>query len=397
MKPPSKPGTVALPLACCLAIVPPLLMVDIMVIAEWHGIPWCALGDGWAWWSASYLALHGQIATVFTPAAISLWVDQHTGCGPHMWSYPPPMLLLVMPLGFLPPVPAVMLFDVLGVAWFGRAIRLAGITGGLWAALMFSPVMVFNLFSQQNGAWTGGLFIAGVALSERRPLAGGVLLGLLVAKPQLWVLMPMFLIGRRNYRALAAMLVMVGFLALATVAVFSFQSWALFLSRVVPTMGNDLNLWAAPHHSHQIVTVFALARWLGVGVGWSKAIQAVFTVAALLGALWLGRRDRLDQFHRWAYLGILSVLATPFMQNYDLFPATFGCGVLLRGLLATQTVKYGRAEAIVIAALWIIPGLTPWLALEPVPSVAPLLVLAILGFGGRRLWTTEAIGREINV
>ena len=76
----------------------------------------------------------------------------------------------------------------------------AGRPDTLWLALALPPVLV-NAITGQAGFLTAALFVGGMALLPKRPFAGGLLLGLLVVKPQLGLVLPFALLaGRRMAR-----------------------------------------------------------------------------------------------------------------------------------------------------------------------------------------------------
>ena len=229
------------------------------------------------------------------------------------------MLLLVLPLGMLPPLIAIALFDGLGLLCFGWAIRLAGIKDRLWIAMMVSPVVIYNFASNQNGAWFGAFLIAGLLLAEKRPVAAGFLLGLLTVKPQLCLLLPAYLLGRRNWRCLIAAGLTAVLLFAASILLFSFHSWVLFVSSVLPAMQTVLARAAVPHQNFMFITLFALARWAGLPVEWANIIQLIGTAAAMAAVYVIARQERFEPAVRWALVALLGVLATPYMQRYDMF------------------------------------------------------------------------------
>src|SRR4029077_284984 len=71
-------------------------------------------------------------------------------------------------------------------------------------SLILAPAVAFNIGSGQNAFLTSALLIGGFILLPSRPGAGGVLLGVLTYKPQLWLLAPVALVAAREWRALAA-------------------------------------------------------------------------------------------------------------------------------------------------------------------------------------------------
>ncbi|HEY0300097.1 MAG TPA: glycosyltransferase family 87 protein [Rhizomicrobium sp.] len=117
------------------------------------------------------------------------------------WHYPPYFLLIAAPLSALPYLAALAVWQIatallyLGALWLllreGPLAR-----DPLWplAALGFTAVFV-NLTHGHNGFLTAALFAGGLALLDKRPVAAGVLFGLLAYKPQFAVMIPLVLVA----------------------------------------------------------------------------------------------------------------------------------------------------------------------------------------------------------
>ena len=68
---------------------------------------------------------------------------------------------------------------------------------------MAMPPVLINAITGQAGFLIAALFIGGMALLPKRPLLGGMLLGLMVIKPQLGLVLPFALAAGREWRAFA--------------------------------------------------------------------------------------------------------------------------------------------------------------------------------------------------
>ena len=118
------------------------------------------------------------------------------------WVYPPPFLLLILPLGILGPMASLRCFP-LGPA--SRACCSRSKPGPasreqravLIVSTAASPAAMFTLLAGQNAFFTAALLVGGLAMLGRTPAMAGALLGLLVFKPQLAVLVPVALLARR--------------------------------------------------------------------------------------------------------------------------------------------------------------------------------------------------------
>src|ERR1700744_476261 len=135
------------------------------------------------YWSGPFLALHGRAGELYDLGAFHAFERSITG--PHLdfyhYSYPPVLLLLMLPLALVPYVPALGVWLV--ATWYGfyRALRLTGRDGVLLLSLA-APALFVNAVGGQNGALTAVLLGGGLLLLDRRPIVAGILFGLLVYK-----------------------------------------------------------------------------------------------------------------------------------------------------------------------------------------------------------------------
>ena len=72
----------------------------------------------------------------------------------------------------------------------------------------------------------------GLSLLERRPYLAGFLFGMMIYKPQLALLLPVALLGGRQWRAFAAASVTAGVLLAASALWFGTDVWAEYLRNV---------------------------------------------------------------------------------------------------------------------------------------------------------------------
>ena len=141
-----------------------------------------------------------------------------------------------------------------------------------------SPASLENLLEHQNAALLTALIGGGLLLVPRRPRLAGALIGLATFKPQLGLVLPLFLLRRARmafiYAALAAVL-----LAGAALLAFGPAAWAGFIHFTGPAMRNVLLTGQPPEFAGGLISVFALARPLGVHA--ALLIQGAVTLAAI--------------------------------------------------------------------------------------------------------------------
>jgi len=337
------------------------------------------LGDGMNVWVATRLVLSGHLDVVLNP-----WLPPPGVAGARFrgWVYPPSMLLAVMPLGLLPLAWGVLVFDAISLAVLAVCLRAARFGWALSAAILLCPATLDDLSDSQNGALLAGLLVAGLWKSETSPWRGGVLLGLATIKPQLGVLVPFYLLARGNWRAIASAAGTAAGLLIASAVAFGADSWSDFIFRATPFTAALLDFVTASAENGPragLLSVFSLVREAGGTVELAYGIQAVSTVAVCAGA-WLAGRRITDLELRLAILLEMISLATPYLWCYDMIPGSVGVALLVRAGLRRG---YLRGEFLLLALLWVTPGLGVYLAAQQLPSFCPPVVAAVLFYAWR--------------
>ncbi len=137
-------------------------------------------------WGGAKLFWLGKVAWVFDPENFNTWLSGYIAPGSMQlyatWSYPPSMLLALLPFGLLP-------LPIALISWliFIHALLCLGLhytRMGLWvtAAVALSPAALYSVSYGQNGALTAALLIAGVWTVDRRPMCAGICIGALIIK-----------------------------------------------------------------------------------------------------------------------------------------------------------------------------------------------------------------------
>ncbi len=333
----------------------------------------------WLWAAGKLLAAH-DVAAIFTPDRFGAYLKGIFGqqLEQYAWSYPPSMLFLAIPAGHWPILVEFAVYMVIqfGVLW--SVGRLACQSHSLWFAVLVSLAALEAILAGQNGALTSALLVGGLLLADARPLLAGVLFGLLTVKPQLGLLVPVCLLAARNWRALVAATVTAAALVVASSLVFGLQSWILFWQNTRPFMTWILQRdWGGEYYQRIMVTVFAAARSLGLGLATSEALQAAVGLLAAVCVWRLWSRPSTDVGARMAATVCCSLLATPYAYNYDVI-----CLAASVVLLAASTRSLAGAAVLALAWLW--PGLTVWASLSGLQWFSPALLAAVAIMAYRR-------------
>jgi glycosyl transferase family 87 len=110
-------------------------------------------------WAAGHLAALGKGDIFFDLGKFNLAIRGMFGAGfpEQIWPYPPPILLIAVPLSTLPLLPGFLLYtcSTLGLLW--AALRSGGMTRAACGAVLLSPAVADNALAGQNAALTGAL------------------------------------------------------------------------------------------------------------------------------------------------------------------------------------------------------------------------------------------------
>jgi hypothetical protein len=320
------------------------------------------------------------------------------------FNYPPPAAVLYGLVAWLPMKSAglvqasLTLLLVPLVACTLRAVSPGVGAAGAAVALLLHPAFFINLSLGQNALITVWVLAAAWALTARgRETWGGAVLGLLVAKPNIFAaaLCVPLVLGRWRMVAAAA-----GGALLLCAGTAVITGWQPFLdyagviagvSRMheLPGYGLDLQYSAAG----------LFRRWLGVGPG-ADALALITSAAVVLLTALAGWRCWRPGHEHFALLCGASLAAglwvNPHLNHYDLLPLA-AAFVLAMGEWR-RTGTWGRLAlvgtgALVYASLpW--DASWPWSRILPVPGVAILALWLLLL--GRMVAGVERERRELS-
>jgi hypothetical protein len=331
-------------------------------------------------WSAGYLATHGQLAILFDRENYNLALHALFGSGVpnHVWSYPPPWLLIAAPISALPFLTGFLVWTCVTLLALWVALRAGGLPASACAAVLCSPAAADNALAGQNGALTAALLLGGLLLADRRPLVAGAMFGALVFKPQLAFLVPICLVASGNWRALIAGAVVAGTGVLTSALLFGSEAWIDFFTRTQPTLSAILREpWAGTPFQRIFASPLMAARSIGASFPVAYAVQIVFSVGCGVGVWRIWHRLGDDPVLRVAMTSPLILAASPWVHNYDMIP-----------LAATVVILFAHADCrsllLLLGFAWFWPGATTILSIPPSLEVASILLVEC--FAIRRLY-----------
>src|SRR5262249_23047072 len=139
-------------------------------------------------WLAARLAWQGAAGQVYDIDAFTRSMRQllpYMPVGQYAFAYPPPFLLLVLPLGALSLPAAFLAWIAASLAAFAASLYAIFPRRAVLLAAVLAPGFTLNLWFGQTGLLCGALIGLAFALAPARPWLAGVALGLLVLKPHL--------------------------------------------------------------------------------------------------------------------------------------------------------------------------------------------------------------------
>lgn len=343
------------------------------------------LGTDFAsFWIAARLAREGHVSAVYDPSLYAAVQERlfPTMSGRYMYPYPPPFLLLCLPLAFLAYLPAL-------VAWLGATFVpfftcVRRILPERWAILpVFAfPAVFANLGHGHNGFLTAACLGGAMILAEERPYLAGLCLGFLIFKPHLALVAPFALLAARRWRVIAgAATSAITFCALS-LAVLGGDAWRGFrqmtrLSRSIVEQGLA-EYW-------KMQSVFSAVRLVHGGIRLAYAVQIVVAIGVLALVVKTALR-RPGAEAEGALVVAATPLCIPYIMDYDL---------VLLALPLAWTLARARASAwepwekIVLFAAYVLPLVARPLAMAAALPLAPVVLGALFAIVLRRVRREE--------
>jgi alpha-1,2-mannosyltransferase len=385
----------------------------IFLVLGMAGVIWAALSDNGVLtpdglplgadfinvYATSHLVLQGSPEIAYDPvrhnAVEHALVDFDPGAY-FGWHYPPMALFLVAPLALLPFMGA--LFVWLGVTFVGY---LAVLRASLPKDLPVGPAVLvlvgftgvfINVINGQNGFLTTALLGAAfLALARGRPWLAGVLIACLLYKPQFGVLIPLALLAGGYWRSVVAASAAGLVLIAASYLVFGAETWQAFLGST--TFTRDVVLEAGGTGWHRIQSVFSMVRMAGGGIEAAYAAQTIVLLGLALLIVIVWRRPSAPFAIKAAMLAAASLLATPYVLDYDLI-------VLALVLIWVTADGLERGflpwEKTFLAVIWLWPLLSRMLAQAAQIQFSPIILGILVWMLYRRAGSLPSVTSDLN-
>jgi hypothetical protein len=329
-------------------------------------------------WVAAKLTLSGNLMPLFDfgayQSAITYWFGHMV---PAMaWSYPPQLLLLIWPLGYLNYPLALTAWSALTFGLFAWAVvgyAPRGARALPILVLLLAPASLVNFLSGQNGFLTAALLLGGLRLVSSRPIAAGIFFGLLSLKPQLGLMLPFALAVMGAWRTIFAAAVTTLLLVAASILLFGLAAWAAYFAATAQiehaTLGRFTGFFILIMPS-----IYGALGLLGVAPVYCVMVQFMVAVPVFVAALWAVRKT--SDISRRAFIVVSATfLISPYSFNYDM---PMLAGVILWRFLDARPLRLWETR--IHAAAWLIPVYIVALHLLKLP-LAPVVLLGLFAVG----------------
>lgn len=290
------------------------------------------------------------------------------------WHYPPFFFAVAIVVAAVPYAWGLSIWLCLSLAGYIVVLRaILPRRETLLSALAFPAVFV-NIGHGQNGFLTAALLGGALQLMDRRPWTSGMLIGMLAYKPQFGVLIPVALLAAERWSTVVAAIATVIALALTSFAAMGLNIWKAFLDSTAFTQSVVLEQGGTGWE--KIQSIFSALRALDFGIHSAYAAQISLALALAIGIAWLWRSEAAFELKASA-LATASLLATPYMLDYDMVVLAVGIAFFARHGLARGFHPY---EITILAFAWIVPLISRSIAgvtFIPLGLIAMLLLYAI--------------------
>ena len=336
-----------------------------------------------AFWSAGRFALDGQAAEAYDLDAQqeqlkTLFNNPDTKL--TAWLHPPVFYLITTPFATLPYLPSLLCWVGLGLVAYALMIhRIEASRTAMVLALAFPPALL-NVVHGQTGLLYAALFAGALMMLNHRPWIAGLLIGVLVIKPQLGLPIPFALLAGGFFRSFVAAALTVIALCGMSAAFFGPSVWAGFFEATEISRGMILESGGVGWHKFQ--SAFASFRLWGAPVSLAYLLHFMIALPIAAYTIWAWTRD-IDPRLKQAALITSCCLMTPYIYDYDLALLAPGLGWFI-----LYTIEHGALayEKFCLGCAWMAPSVARPIAEFthiPLGLFSMWLIFALIA---RRIW-----------
>ncbi|KWV44790.1 hypothetical protein AS156_01890 [Bradyrhizobium macuxiense] len=319
------------------------------------------------------LIFDGDRFTGFLNTAFADWLSKPLAFRP--WAYPPSFLMLLLPFASLGFFGSYLAFQAASAGLMAVTLR-ANAAGSpspgiLLAMVLLCPASAINVIDGQVAFLVVALIVAGLGSLEKRPVLGGLALGLLTFKPQFCILVPLALIAAGRWRALWAAGLSALAMAVASGLIFGWDLWLRWYPVMIDNLVRPDAKWIE-YGRMWGNSVYTCVSLLGAPPALASAIQLAAMIGAAVSVV-LAFRSQLSPTQKTAVFLAATLLAAPHSGPYDQLL------LVVAGVYWLMT--QGRTQPMwcwtVMLMIWLVPIVSPPL-LFTTGRFAPLLTAMLI-------------------
>jgi glycosyl transferase family 87 len=304
------------------------------------------------------------------------------------WHYPPFFFAVAFLVAAVPYACGLAVWLVASFAAYLAMLRAILPRGETLLIAAAFPAVFINIGHGQNGFLTAALLGGALHLLDRKPWLAGVLIGLLAYKPQFGVLIPIALLAGQRWNTIGAAALTVAAIVALSFAMLGGDVWQAFLDSMKFTQ--TIVLEQGDTGWEKIQSIFSATRSWGVNVPTAYAIQGALALLLAGSIAWLWHSDAAFEL-KAAALAIASLLATPYVLDYDLVVLSVALAFFARHGFLRGFRDY---EISLCAAAWLVPLLSRGVAGATGVPLGLIVLLTFYGFVLRRAVRDHAIAND---
>jgi len=331
-------------------------------------------------WPAGLLARQGWFDKLYDPVAFAAF-RQHVLVsteGRMDWFYPPPSLLPLTAVSYLPIGPAFLVWTLSLIVLAGFMLRSAKVSWPVLLVGLLSPASLWNIEMGQWEIFCGSVLVTGLLLQSRRPGVAGILLSFMLFKPQAAFALPAGLLAAGRWWLVFCGVLGVAVLCSVTTTFFGLDVWRVWWESGLNSAHYTL-VQPHPQWFMEGASVFWAMRNAGASVQAAYAVQVLATLTALAVVAHAWRDQRFSTERRLALTVVGGVLVTPYLFIVDL--------VAYEIALALLAERRGWRIDPLDAFFWLWPMLSPAIYIWKGWLLTPVVMAALL----LRLWAPVAL------
>ncbi len=330
-------------------------------------------------WAAGHLARLGHLDWLYSSHSFFAWKQAQFGTASKIedWIYPPTVLLIGVPLSFLPLFSAFLVWDAgsLFVAIF--LLRWSRLSWPVLLVGLLAPASWRSLELGQWGIITGAMVIAGLLAATRHPVRAGILLGLVTLKPQQGIIVPIAWLAAGFWRAIALASITFGLLALAVILWLGPHAWSLFFTNSSAMARELLNAPPGQAYMSTGISVFWMCRTMGATVALAYQGQILATLIAVILTYLAWRKPDANRLARVAFTACASLLVTPYGYNFDLIGFSIAIAIIVS--------NNGWRVRLVDVFLWLWPFYSTAITVRSGVLLTPVVIASAAALAWRQM------------